>query len=150
MDRLLDEARVGTCYLRQPDIADMVMEAIHYNAGILGHYSLHAFAVMPSHVHLLATPAVALPKLTRSLKGITSKRANTILALVGNTFWQEESYDHLVRHEREFAKIVNYIENNPVRAGLVKEASDYRWSSAAWATRGSPADPGVRPTFRQD
>lgn len=150
MDRLLDEARDGTLYLRQPAIADMVVEAIYYNASILGHYSLHAFVIMPNHVHLLATPAVALPKLTRSLKGITSKQANTMLALVGNTFWQEESYDHLVRHEREFEKIVNYIENNPVRAGLVKEASDYRWSSAAWATRGSPADPGVRPTFRQD
>jgi REP element-mobilizing transposase RayT len=145
MDRLLDEAREGTFYLRQPAIADMVVEAIHYNADVLQHYLLHAFVVMPNHVHLLATPAVALPKLTRSLKGIASKRANTLLALVGKPFWQQESYDHLVRHEREFEKIVNYIESNPVRAGLVKEASDYRWSSATWATRGSPADRGVRP-----
>ena len=150
MDGLLDEARDGTCYLRQPTIADMVVEAIYYNPGILGHYFLHAFVVMPNHVHMLVTPTVALPKLTRSLKGITSKRANTMLALAGKPFWQQESYDHLVRHEREFEKIVNYIENNPVRAGLVMEASDYRWSSAGWATRGSPADPGVRPTFRLD
>jgi len=147
MDRLLDEARDGTFYLRQHDIADMVVEAIHYNAKIVGHYSLHAFVVMPNHVHLLATPAVALPKLTQSLKGITAKRANAMLALVGTSFWQQESYDHLVRHEREFEKIVSYIEENPVRAGLVKEASDYRWSSAGWATRGSPADQGVRPTL---
>jgi REP element-mobilizing transposase RayT len=148
MDRLLDEARDGTSYLRQPDIADMVVEAIQYNAKIPGHYSLHAFVVMPNHVHMLVTPAVALPKLTRSLKGITSKRANTVLALVGKPFWQQESYDHLVRHEREFEKITSYIESNPVRAGLVRAASNYRWSSAGWATRGSPADPGVRPTFR--
>jgi putative transposase len=150
MDRLLEEAREGTFYLRQPDIADMVVEAIQYNANVLQHYSLHAFVVMPNHVHILVTPAVELPKLTRSLKGITSKRANTMLTLVGKPFWQEESYDHLVKHQREFEKILNYIESNPVRAGLVKEASDYRWSSAAWATRGSPADRGVRPTFRQD
>jgi hypothetical protein len=84
MDRLLDEARVGTFYLHQADIADMVVEAIHYNADVLGHYSLHAFVVMPNHVHLLATPAVTLPKLTRSLKGITAKRANAMLALVEN------------------------------------------------------------------
>ncbi len=147
MDRLLDEACDGTFYLRQPNIADMVVEAIHYNTNVLLHYSLHAFVVMPNHVHLLATPAVALPMLTRSLKGITAKRANAILALVGTPFWQSESYDHLVRNEREFAKIVSYIEENPVRAGLVKEASDYRWSSAGWATRGSPADQGVRPTL---
>jgi hypothetical protein len=48
MDRLLDEARIGAFYLRQPAIADMVIEAIQYNADILGHYALHAFVVMPS------------------------------------------------------------------------------------------------------
>ena len=146
MDRLLDEARSGAFYLRQPDIADMIVDAIHYNANILGHYLLHAFVVMPNHVHLLATPAVALPKLTKSLKGITAKRANAMLALTGSPFWQEESYDHLVRHAREFEKIRNYIEENPVRAGLVRKATDYRWSSAGWATRGSPAEQGFRPT----
>ena len=69
-----------------------------------------------------------------------------MLALTGSPFGQEESYDHLVRHMAEFGKIRNYIEENPVRAGLAREASDYRWSSAGWATAGSPADPGVRPT----
>jgi REP element-mobilizing transposase RayT len=131
MDRLLDEARSGAFYLRQPPVADMIMEAIRYNASMLSHYLLHAFVVMPNHVHLLATPTVPLPKVTRSLKGIAAKRANALLALTGNPFWQEESYDHLVRHEREFATIRNYIEWNPVRAGLVREASEYRWSSAA-------------------
>ena len=146
MDRLLDEARAGAVYLRQPAVANMIVETIHYNANVLGHYQLHAFVVMPNHVHLLATPAVALPKLTKSLKGITARRANAMLALTGSPFWPEESYDHLVRHLPEFEKIRNYIEGNPVRAGLVVEASDYRWSSAGWATGGSPADHGVRPT----
>jgi REP element-mobilizing transposase RayT len=153
MDRLLDETCGGAFYLRQPAIADMIVEAIQYNADILGHYLLHAFVVMPNHVHLLATPAVALSKLTKSLKGITANRANAISTLTGSLFWQEarlrvlgKSYDHLVRHEGEFEKIQNYIEENPVRAGLVREASEYRWSSAGWATGGSPADQGVRPT----
>ena len=84
MDRLLDEARAGAVYLRQPAAANMIVEAIHYNAKVLGHYQLHAFVVMPNHVHLLATPAVALPKLTKSLKGITARRANAMLALTGN------------------------------------------------------------------
>jgi putative transposase len=146
MDRLLDEARSGTFYLRQPHLADMITEAIHYNADLLGHYLLHAFVVMPNHVHLLVTPAVRLPKLTKSLKGITAKRANAMLGLTGTPFWQEESYDHLARNRREFDNIRNYIERNPVRAGLVREACAYRWSSAGWATMGSPADEGVRPT----
>jgi putative transposase len=140
MDRLLEEARSGPFYLRQPAIADMVVEAIQYSAATLEHYVLHAFVVMPNHVHLLATPAVPLPKLTKSWKGITSKRPNTILAMTGSSFGQEESYDHCVRNEREFEKIRSYIEENPMRAGLVREASEYRWSSAGWATH------GVRPT----
>ena len=143
LDRLLDEASSGPFYLRQPRVADMIVEAIHYNANALGHYILHAFVVMPNHVHLLVTASVALPKLTKSLKGITAKRANAMLALTGRHFWQEESYDHLVRDGREFEKIRNYIEQNPVRAGLVREASEYQWSSAGWATGGSPADRGM-------
>ena len=102
---------------------------------------------MPNYVHLLVTPALALPKLTKSLKGITAKKANAMLDLTGSSFWQEESYDHLVREAGEFEKIRSYIEGNPVRAGLVREASEYRWSSAGRATRGSPADLGVRPTL---
>jgi putative transposase len=145
MDRLLDEARTGAFYLRQSAIAEMIVEAIEYNASVLGHYVVHSFVVMPNHVHLLATPAVALPKLTKSLKGITAKRANAMLGLTGKAFWQDESYDHLVRHEPEFQRIRNYIEGNPVRAGLVREASDYRWSSAGWATGGRPRSRGTAP-----
>ncbi len=137
IDRFLDNARSGPFYLRQPAIADMIVEAIEYNANILRHYALNAFVVMPNHVHLLASPAIPLPKLTKSLKGITAKRANQMLSLTGTSFWQEESYDRLVRNEREFEKVRNYIEENPVRAGLVKEASEYRWSSAGRATGGS-------------
>jgi putative transposase len=137
MDRLLDAARSGNVYLRQPDIANVVVEAIHHSANVLGHYQLHAFVVMPNHVRLLVTPTIALPRIMKSLKGITARRANAMLTLTGTPFWQEESYDHLVRDEHEFKKISHYIEENPVRAGLVKTSSDHRWSSAAEATRGS-------------
>jgi REP element-mobilizing transposase RayT len=135
---MLDETRSGTFYLRQPAIADMIVEAIEYNANVPEHFTLHAFVVMPNHVHLLVTPSVALPKLTKSLKGITSKRANAMLDLTGNPFWLDESYDHMVR-EGEFEKIRNYIEGNPVRAGLARVASEYRWSSAGKSAAGDSA-----------
>jgi putative transposase len=140
MDRLLDETHSGPRQLQKPALVQMVVEATHFSAAVLGHYELHAFVVMPNHVHLLATPAVALRKLTRSLKGITSKRANAMLGLTGTRFWQEESYDHLVRTAREFEKIQNYIEENPVRAGLAKSAGEFLWSSAAWPAGGPAAD----------
>jgi REP element-mobilizing transposase RayT len=100
-----------------------------------GHCVLNAFVTMPNHIHRLATPALALPKLTKSLKGIASKRANLILAMTGSCSWQEARYGHLVRNERQFEKIRSHIEENPVRAG--------------WVPRGAPADRGVRPTAAQ-
>jgi len=146
MDRLLDDTRTGPFHLRQPVIADAVMEAIHYGADVLGRYTLHAFVVMPNHVHLLVSPQIPLPQLTKTLKSFTAKQANQLLSRTGNPFWQEESYDHLVRDSAEWARIKWYIEQNPVRAGLVEQAGQYRWSSAGWATVRSPADPEVRPT----
>ena len=130
LDRLLDEARAGPFYLRQPALAELVVDAIHYNERILGHYVLHAYVVMPNHVHLLISPRVAVPALTKSLKGITALRANALLKRVGNPFWQRESYDHEVRSEVEMERIRSYIERNPVKARLVAEPSQYRWSSA--------------------
>ena len=101
---------------------------------------------VPNHIHLLITPKVPLHRLTRSLKGITAKSANLALAQVGSRFWQEESYDREVRHEQEFERIRFYIENNPVRAGLVAEAGEYRWSSATRATGGRPRTRTNRPS----
>ncbi|HEV2198209.1 MAG TPA: transposase [Bryobacteraceae bacterium] len=125
----------------------MVVEAIHHNADVLGRYALHAFVVMPNHVHLLLSPRISVPQITRALKGYTAKRANQALALTGNPFWQRESYDHLVRNQAEWERVKFYIEQNPVRAGLVKEAGQYCWSSAGWATGRSLADLEVHPTL---
>jgi REP element-mobilizing transposase RayT len=146
MDRLLDEVSTGPSYLRLPVLADMVVETIRYESEVLKRCVVPAFVVMPNHVHLLVTASVPLPTLTKSLKGFTAKRANTILAQTGKPFWQEESYDHVVRREGEFERIRQYIEQNPVRAGLVHEAAEYRWSSAGLATRRSPAGREARPT----
>ena len=66
----------------------------------------------------------------QSLKGVTARDANRILGRTGETFWQAESYDHWVRDEKEWLRIAGYIENNPVKAGMVSLAEDYRWSSA--------------------
>ena len=48
----------------------------------------------------------------------------------GKPFWQDESYDHLIRNDEEFRRTQRYIENNPVRACLLCKPEDYVWSSA--------------------
>ena len=74
MDRLLDEVGSGPHYLRHPDSAAAVEEAIWYGSEQLNYYCVHAFVIMSNHVHLLITPLVALPKVTKSLKNFTARR----------------------------------------------------------------------------
>ena len=130
LDRLLDETRGGARLLAIPAIADVVAESIRYCAAVMHHYELHAFSVMPNHVHLLITPNHPLPVILKSLKGFTARRANALLTRSGKTFWLAESFDHLVRDHREFEAIRRYVEENPVRAMLVSLVEDYSWSSA--------------------
>ena len=69
---------------------------------------------MSNHIHLLATPAVPLPTLTRSLKGITAKRANAILRLSGNSLLARGELHHPVRNtEIEFLKNKNLYRREP-------------------------------------
>jgi hypothetical protein len=60
----------------------------------------------------------------------TAREGNRILGLTGPPFWQDESYDRLVRDSREFARIARYIEMNPVQAGLAAQPEQFLWSSA--------------------
>jgi REP element-mobilizing transposase RayT len=118
MDRILDNTRTGPLFLRLPDIAAMVVDAIHYRERHLRHYQLHSYVVMPNHVHLLMTPLVEVSKVMQSLKRFTAREGNRMLSRTGQPFWQDESYDRLVRNGPEFDRITHYIEMNPVNAGL--------------------------------
>ena len=68
-----------------------------------------------------------LSAIMQSLKGYTARKINLPLGRSG-TFWEEESYDHVVRDEAEFARIVSYVLNNPVKAGLVQDWQEWKWS----------------------
>jgi REP element-mobilizing transposase RayT len=127
-DRLLDTARSGPFYLRQEEIAGLVQEQLR-KADAGGLCSLHAFVIMPNHVHLLCTPFASLAELMRRVKGPTAHLANGILGRRGEKFWHEEYFDRIVRIGDEFGRIRRYIEWNPVKAGLVARPEEFRWSS---------------------
>ena len=128
MDRLLDTNSNSPRYLQLPNVAECVVEAIQQQSAT--SYELHAWVVMPNHVHLLITPHVDVSKIMRQLKGSTARLGNALIGLTGSPFWQNESYDHLVRGAEEFSRIENYIVQNPVKAGLVEIDEEFRWSSA--------------------
>jgi REP element-mobilizing transposase RayT len=87
---------------------------------------------------MLLTPHQPLPVITRWLKGSTAREANRLLQRTGKPFWRDESFDRLVRNGDEFRRTARYIEYNPVSAGFVDSADDWRWSSA-WQRAGESA-----------
>jgi REP element-mobilizing transposase RayT len=97
---------------------------------------------MANHVHVLMLPLIDPSRLLKSLKGSTAREANRVMGRTGQAFWQRESYDHWVRDEKEWRRISAYIENNPVKAGLVSRAEDYLWSSAHVTSRQRLLDAG--------
>lgn len=125
-DRMLDLLRSGPHHLRNPRIADLVAEAIHYRDG--KDYELHAFTIMSNHVHMVVTLAErkVLYDVLRELKSWTAKESNTVLGLHGD-FWLHEGYDHVVRKGR-FGYAIMYVLNNPVKAGIVNHWRDHRWT----------------------
>jgi putative transposase len=130
MDSWLDRATAGPLFLKRDEIAVLMAHALEYGERTLGLYALHAWVIMANHVHVLLTPEQDLARVTHSLKRFTAREANVLLGRVGEPFWQDESFDRVVRNDREFGKIVRYIEFNPVTAGLVRVPEEFRWSSA--------------------
>jgi putative transposase len=126
-DKLLDTARHGPRWLQNAEVAEVVSGAIRYRDG--REYELLAYCIMPNHVHLVMTlerNGISL-KVLQSLKRFTAREANKILARAG-AFWQHESYDHVVRDDKELIRVIAYVLSNPEKAGLVGQWKLWRWS----------------------
>jgi REP element-mobilizing transposase RayT len=135
------DAGHGSCVLRVPAAPAMVQESVlHFDAE---RYRLLAWVVMPNHVHVLFEPLAGwkVGKIVASWKSYTGRRiaefwkgakgtAGSGLWLAGQRVWQREYWDRYIRNERHLLSAVDYIHQNPVRAGLVSRAEDWEWSSA--------------------
>ena len=137
-DEWLDNSKSGHQWLRNENLAEIVAKKIHSMAN--ERYELVAFCIMPNHVHLLIrsftdktvghhgkTANYPLADTLRLIKGSTARECNLGLGRTGK-FWHIESYDHYVRDEEEFQRIIKYILNNPVKAGLVKEWKQWKFT----------------------
>jgi putative transposase len=95
-------------------------------------YELHAVLVMPDHVHVALTPnrdangMISLPQITHELKSISAHRINKQTGHVGRV-WHEESFDRAMRSTEDLKLKIEYIIQNPMRAGLVNSPGAYRW-----------------------
>ncbi len=120
-DTLLDRADSGPTWLRQPPVAALVQQALHHYNGRA--YLLVCYCLMANHVHLVVTLPDEAPPLARTLQSIksyTARQANILLNRQGQ-FWQRESYDHTIRDTAEMERIIHYVLENPVKAGLTND-----------------------------
>jgi REP element-mobilizing transposase RayT len=121
IDGFLDSG-VGERYMDNPRISKLVSDALMRFDG--ERYHLYAYCVMPNHVHVVFRPFSNHPleKTLHSWKSYTSNEANKILGRSG-AFWQREYYDHVIRDEKEFNRIIEYVALNPLKANL----HDWQW-----------------------
>ena len=128
VDTYLDAGH-GECFLKQPEIAELVAGAFRYFDG--QRYELRSWVIMPNHAHVVVWPGPpeTLSKILHSWKSYTSNEANKILGRVGTSLWQTESYDHLIRDEVDLARCCEYTTTNPVNARLCERPEDWKWSS---------------------
>jgi len=149
------DSRSVVRWLRDRRLAAVLKAEILREQGV--RYDVHAYVIMPSHMHLVFTPLVYKPlvctplsemsgqrpreddaiggtrsprvAIMRSIKGRSAVACNRLLGREG-PFWQSESYDRVVRNEEEMEKVVHYVEMNPVKAGLCSSSEEWPFSSA--------------------
>ena len=129
-DAVLDNADTGPTWLRDERIANLVTQEVlrleELDAIVL------AYCIMSNHVHIVIqlpdAPEFSPAKMMQRLKGRTALEANKLLQRQGEPFWRHESYDHLVRDGKEGERIIAYVLQNPVKAGLVEEWMQWPYS----------------------
>jgi REP element-mobilizing transposase RayT len=166
------DAGHGSCVLRNPQIAELVIENWRHYAKM--RYDLISYVVMPNHVHVLIRvyESFSLAKIVQSWKGYTGKKIKEMITvgIAGNAdcpvgsrakptlgdpreagnagnadcpvgsrakptlgdprrrIWHREFWDRYIRDEKHFNSAIDYIAQNPIKAGLVKNAEDWPWT----------------------
>ena len=127
-EALLDNG-CGCCLLRDSAAAGEVISAWRHFDGV--RYRLHAWLVMPNHVHLVVTLREEHPLsgIIHSWNSFTARRINLLTGRSGR-LWSPDYYDRFIRDDAHFLAAVDYVEQNPVKAGLVTTPTAWPFSSA--------------------
>jgi len=139
IDAWLD-AGTGCCALRHPRMAAVMQETLLKSDE--EKYRLLAWCIMPNHVHVLIEPMVSLSTIVQSWKSFTGRWAmkyGAELGLRAPGFWMPDYWDRFIRDEQHLRSVIDYIHNNPVKAGLCENEGDWPWSSAYLPGARSPS-----------
>jgi len=129
IEAILDACRTGAKWLKNSTVADVVLENLCWFESSRG-WLIHAAVVMPTHVHLLMRNLEGRNGELRTdlgqFKNYTASEANRVLGREG-TFWMPEDFDHWCRGPEKIRAAAEYIQDNPVKAGLVGLGEHWRW-----------------------
>ncbi len=129
MEDWLDRSEHVT-HLRRTEVASMLCESIRHREE-RGDWHVFQYVVMPSHVHLFfELVGASLKSALQDFKRWTGHQAMKLLNHAGDRFWQREWFDHWSRSDEEDERIIRYIRENPVKAGLVAHYRD--WPHGSW------------------
>jgi putative transposase len=108
----------------------------------------HAFLLiadcyMPDHLHLLLEGLVGASDFCRFMKDAKQRTSFHAIRLGGGRLWQDGYHDRIVRQDEDLAVYVDYILQNPVRAGLVERAEDYPYASTRFTSLGAQRGDGI-------
>ena len=133
IERWIDAGH-GSCLLRSPSIASLVQRTLLFFDG--QRYRLLAWVIMPNHVHVLFEPinGWTVAKIVASWKKFTateiSKRQHRSSEPLSAPIWHREYWDRFIRDKTHLIQVIDYISQNPVKAGLAPTPQAYPWSSA--------------------
>jgi putative transposase len=97
-------------------------------------FAIHAYCVMPNHIHLLVEGLSETARLESFVKLAKQHSGYEFRQRCGTRLWQEGYYDRVLRTDEETEEVVLYIVNNPVRSGIVQEPDDYPyWGSSVYS-----------------
>ena len=119
--------QTDVAWMNDARIANIVARALlHFDTE---RYELHAWCVMPNHVHVVVTPLApwTLAEIIHSWKSYSSTAANKLLGRTGK-FWSREYFDRIIRDEEDLSDSILYVLGNPGKAGL----ENWRWTSTSW------------------
>ena len=131
IENILDSVNNNdNAFLCRDNIATILMERFSFLEEKYC-WQFPAYVIMPNHIHCMCIDNtegvnISLTRLIGEFKRYTSRKINMILGHSGRV-WVDENFDHWCRTTDEEAKIIEYIANNPVKAGLVAKKEDWKW-----------------------
>ena len=111
---------------KELSINEQILLLEHVKSGDDKYYDLYSAIIMPDHAHLILKPIneFTLSRIMKGIKGVSANEINKLRNSSGQV-WQHESFDRIIRDEKEFNEKLIYMFNNPIKKGLIEDTISY-------------------------